>query len=68
MLDGIDGSFGFERLLERLDARVRGRLGEVDLGAAAPHHHEPFETVLVLEPPDVVPKLFGEITFVAAPS
>jgi hypothetical protein len=45
---------------------MRGRLGEVDLRAAAPHHHEALERVLFLELSDVFSKLIGEISLVAS--
>ena len=66
MLDGIAVVVRLERRLERLDRGMRRALGQVHLGAAAPHHHQPIEAVIGLEPPDVGDHLVGEVLLVAA--
>ena len=55
-----------EALLERLDRLVRRRLGQEDLGAAAPDHHEPVEVVVLLEGADVLAQLLGQVALVLA--
>ena len=46
------------------DARMRGRLGQEDLGAPAPHHHQPIAVVLLLEPAHILAQLIGEFFLV----
>ena len=53
-------------LLERLERLVRGRLGQEHLGAPAPDEHDASETVLRLEPADVVDELLGQLHLVLA--
>jgi hypothetical protein len=45
---------------------VDGTLRQVDLGAAAPDHHEPFEAVLFFEPAHVLAQLIGHLALVGA--
>ena len=46
--------------------RVRRRLGHEHFRAAAPHHHQPIEVVVGLEPADVGDHLLGQILLVLA--
>ena len=63
---GNRGIARLEALLERRHAGVHRALGQVDLGAAAPDHHQTFEAVLLLEPPHVLAQLVGHVPLVRA--
>ena len=54
------------RLLERLDRVMHALRGEEDLGGCRPHDNHPRAVVLILEAPDVGPKLLGEFELVLA--
>ena len=51
-------------LLEGLERLVHGARPHVDLGGAAPDHHEPFAVVVGLEAPDVLADRLGELPLV----
>ena len=55
-----------ERLLEGRHAGVHRGLLHVDLGAAAPDHHEPIAAVRLLERADVGDHLLGQVALVLA--
>ena len=55
-----------ERALEVASDWCTATFLHVDLGAAAPHHDEPIELVLLLERADVVHHLLGEVALVLA--
>jgi hypothetical protein len=57
---------GLERLLERVDGLVGRRFLHEHFGAAAPHHDEAIEVVVLLERADVGAQLLGEIPLVLA--
>ena len=57
---------GLEALLERRDAGMDGALGEIDLGAAAPNHHQSIETVFLLESAHVLAQRVGHLALVGA--
>ena len=64
MLDGIVTSLAEQARFKRRQRLVRGRLAHEDLGAAAPHHHEPIELVIRLELADVGDDLIGQVQLV----
>ena len=57
-------SLCFQRLLERRDGGVHRGLLHVDLGAAAPEHHQAIAAVPLFERTDVADQLVGKITLV----
>ena len=65
MLDGIAGSLA-SRSFSNAATLVHRAFRQVDLGAAAPDHDEPIESVLLLEALHVVAELVGHLAFVRA--